>query len=189
MMTKFFLTVLLLIVAFSCFSQVTVSVQWSQHNPSPKSDTIYYNPAKKLVWKDFKGKPDNNNEAIAITSSGFGYLAAMQYRNGKTSINVTVYCYFSKTNSWVKMESDYALNHEQHHFDVTYIVTNIFINKLKTARFTRDNYGTVLEKLYGESCRNLEKMQNEYDGQTRNGRLKNIQANWNEKIEKQLSSL
>lgn len=189
MMIKYSFTILLLALAASGFGQVNVSVQWSAHHPSAKSDTIYYDAQKKLAWQDFKGKPDNRSEAIAITSSGFGYLAAMQYRNGKTSIGITVYCYFSKNNSWVKTASDYALNHEQHHFDVTYIITNLFMNKLKTATFTRNNYGTVLEKLYAESCRELEKMQNEYDGQTRNGRLKNIQANWNEKIEKQLGLL
>jgi hypothetical protein len=29
-------------------------------------------------------------------------------------------------------------------------------------------------------------MQNDYDGQTKNGQLKNIQAEWNNKIEKRL---
>lgn len=188
-MIKYIFISLILIVKQPCFSQAFVSVQWSQHNPSLKSDTIYYDTHKKLNWKDFKGKPDAHNEATAITSSGFGYAAAMQYRNGKTSIEIAVFCYFSKTNSWVKTESDYALNHEQHHFDVTYIATNRFIQKLKNATFTRNNYDSLLEKIYRENCRELEKMQNEYDGQTRNGRLKNIQAYWNEKIIKQLSLL
>jgi hypothetical protein len=103
----------------------------------------------------------------------------------------TVYCYFSRLNSWVKKggESDYALNHEQHHFDVTYITAFLFFQKLKAAKFTRINYNTLLEKLYSESSRDLEKMQNDYDGQTRNGRLKNIQSNWNGTIEKQLDLL
>jgi hypothetical protein len=32
-------------------------------------------------------------------------------------------------------------------------------------------------------------MQNEYDGQTRNGQLETVQASWNKKIEKQLAAL
>jgi hypothetical protein len=32
-------------------------------------------------------------------------------------------------------------------------------------------------------------MQNEYDGQTKNGQLEAVQAYWNKKIEKQLATL
>ena len=35
----------------------------------------------------------------------------------------------------------------------------------------------------------LKKMQDDYDGQTKNGQLKTIQADWNDKIDKQLKSL
>ncbi|MGF2411423.1 hypothetical protein [Ferruginibacter sp.] len=175
----------------SALAQVNLTVKWAQHIPSANSDTIYYNSTQKLKWPDFKGKPGLPHEALAVTSSGFGYMATMQYRNGKTNVAISVFCYFSKKSSWVRAgkESDYALTHEQHHFDVTYIVTNLFIEKLKTTKFTSNNYGQLLENLYAESCRELEKMQNEYDGQTKNGQLKNVQARWNEKIEKQLSFL
>jgi hypothetical protein len=188
-MVKCFFIALFLVTGLYGLAQVTVKISWQQHTPAPKSDTIYYSAGKKLNWLDFKGKPDPKSDASAITSSGFGYMAGMQSRNGKTDITITVYCYFSKPNSWVRNESAYALNHEQHHFDVTYIATNLFIEKLKAAKFTRNNYDAVIDKIYTESCRQLEKMQNDYDGQTRNGRLKNIQAQWNEKIEQQLSLL
>ncbi len=171
------------------FSQISVTVKWAQNKPATKSDTIYYNADKKLDWSNFKGKTDPQSDATAITSSGFGYEAGVHYKNEKTTITIAVYCYFSKLNSWVRAggQSDYALNHEQHHFDVTYIVTNLFIQKLKDAKFTRNNYDALIDKIYMESCKELELMQNEYDGQTRNGRLKSIQADWNEKIEKKLA--
>ncbi len=188
-MVKYFLISLFLVINFYCLAQVTVTVKWQQYVPVAKSDTIYYNAGKKLTWLDFKGKPDAKSDATAITSSGFGYVASMQSRNGKTAIIITVYCYFSKFNSWVRNQSDYALNHEQHHFDVTYIITNLFVEKLKAVQFTRNNYDNQIEKIYNESCRRLEQMQNDYDGQTRNGRQKNIQLEWNYKIEKQLSLL
>ena len=185
-MKKLFLF-LLLSTGLSGFAQVTVSVNWLQRAPS-NSDTIFYNPDKKLTWPDFKGKAGSPSEAIAVTSSGLGYQATMKRRDGKTAINIDVYCYFSKQNSWVRpgRQSDYALTHEQHHFDVTYIVTDLFIQKLRAANFTTTNYGDVVERIYREICSELEKMQNDYDGQTRNGQLKNIQAEWNNKIEKRL---
>jgi FtsZ-binding cell division protein ZapB len=187
-MAKYFFILLLFFINAPCFSQVTVKINWQRHTPSVKSDTIYYSAGRKLTWADFKGKPDPQSDATAITSSGFGYAASMESGNGKTNIDITVYCYFSKSKSWVRTESNYALNHEQHHFDVTYIVTNLFIEKLKAAKFTRKNYDGLIEKIYNESCRQLEQMQNEYDGQTRNGRLKNVQSEWNEKIETQLGT-
>lgn len=174
-----------------CFSQTTVKVKWSSYKPPVSSDTIYYNPSQKLTWKDFKGKPEQGSDALAITSSGFGYTAGAKYRNGKADISITVYCYFSKQNSWVikGKESDYALNHEQHHFDVTWIVANTFFNKLKAANFSWQNYNQLMDKIYTDSMKELQKMQNKYDGETRNGRLPDEQAKWNKKIAEELKAI
>lgn len=179
------------IATSSGFTQVTVSIKWSPHIPAIGSDTIYYKPKQKLLWQDFAGKPGEPLNASALTTSGFGYRSSIQYLNDKTDIMISVYCYFGKKTSWVRAgkESAYALNHEQHHFDITYLVTNLFVKKLKALKFTRNNYNMLLEQVYIESYQELEKMQNNYDGQTRNGRLKNIQSEWNEKIEKQLGLL
>lgn len=184
---KYILTAALLISSFFSYSQLQTNVRWAQSRSQETKDTIYYNPADKLEWQDFKGNADNKSRALAITSSGFGFSAGIQYRNGKGTLSINVYCYFSKYNSWVKEESDYALNHEQHHFDVSYIATCRFFEKLKTAKFTLANYNDMLSNIYNESTADLERLQNEYDGQTKNGQLKNIQAEWNRKIEKMLS--
>jgi hypothetical protein len=188
---KFLLTVCLIVFTVSGFAQTTVKVQWVQHMPAGNSDTIFYSSKKKLAWPDFKGTADTKSDAIAITASGFGFISGVKYNNGKVNIDISVYCYFEKNNSWVKSgkESDYALNHEQHHFDITYIATCLFLQKLKTAVFTWQNYNDVLNRIYTESSKQLEKMQNEYDGQTRNGQLERAQAAWNTKIEKQLTAL
>ena len=188
---KYLLCSILFIKSLQGFSQLNVNIQWLQHKPDAKVDTIYYTPSKKLIWPDFKGKPERNTNALAVTSSGFGYLATMQTRNNKTDIGITIYCYFSKQDSWVIAggESGYALTHEQHHFDITYIVACQFIKKLKAAKFTRNNYDTLLDEIYTESRLQLKQMQDDYDSQTKNGQLKNIQTEWNDKIEKQLKLL
>jgi hypothetical protein len=188
---KYLLCTLIFLKSLQGFSQSIVNIQWLQHKPDAKVDTIYYTPLKKLVWPDFKGKPEHHTNALAVTSSGFGYLATMQTRNNKTDIGITIYCYFSKQDSWVIAggESDYALTHEQHHFDITYIVACNFIKKLKDSKFTRSNYITLLDEIYTGSRQQLKKMQDDYDSQTKNGQLKNIQAKWNDKIDKQLKTL
>jgi hypothetical protein len=188
---KHFIFTFFLLTALYCKAQVTVTVKWAAYKPPAISDTIYYNIAEKLIWKDFKGNPEKGSDALAITSSGFGFNAGASYRDGKANISVTVYCYFSKQKSWVikGRESDYALNHEQHHFDVTWIVANSFFQKLKAAKFTWNNYNQLLDKIYIDSMNELEKMQNKYDGETRNGRLTNEQASWNKKITEQLKTI
>lgn len=188
---QYFFSILLFFNAAVCSAQTTVSVKWSVHKPPANSDTIYYTASQKLTWKDFKGKPETGSDATAITSSGFGYTAGAKYKNGKADISIIVYCYFGKQSSWVikGKESDYALNHEQHHFDVTYIVANEFVRKLNAAQFTWSNYNQLLDEIYHASMKRLETMQNEYDGETRNGRLQQVQAKWNAKIEEQLKAL
>ena len=173
------------------YAQFTVTIQWHNIDPGNTGDTIYYNPEKKLTWRDFKGRPVSSSPAAAITESGFGYRMSMNSRNKKTNVVITVFCYFTKKNSWVKtgMNTDYALQHEQHHFDITYINATLFIQKLKEARLNQGNFNDLVEKIHDESFEALSKMQDEYDGQTSNGRIKQQQLIWNKKIEQQLTEL
>lgn len=147
------------------------------------NDAIYYNPAKKLIWKDFKGTPSEGGGPVAaITSSGFGYKADMKTNGTKGRINIGVYCFFSKGKSWVKpgRTTPYILNHEQHHFDVSFLAAGVFMDKLKKMNITPANSNIILPKLYREACDLMNKMQNDYDGQTKNGQLPEIQDKWNE---------
>ncbi len=146
-----------------------------------KSNTIYYNPAKSLVWDDFKGVPGPSSPVAAITASGFGYKANMRSSNGNGEINVAVYCYFNKKGSWVRpgKATAYILNHEQHHFDVSYLAAGIFISRLKNTVITTANCNTVLPKIYKDCCDMMNKMQDDYDGQTMNGQLEEKQKKWN----------
>ena len=188
---KYYFIAFLILLNTDIYCQVTTTVQW-QINAKPEvRDTIYYSSERKLKWTDFRGRPDNNSIAAAITSSGFGFIFGMKSRNNVTVINITVFCFYNKSNSWVKtgMQSEYALLHEQHHFDITYIGACLFIKRLREARFMLGNYSSLVEKINTDCNRAMEKMQNEYDGDTHNGQLRNIQAEWNKKIDTQLLSL
>ena len=183
----FFLVILL--SSISVKAQVTVNIQWQNIKPGA-SDIIHYDSKRKLTWPDFKGNPNEASPAAAVTESGFGYQLAMKSLNGRTTINITVYCYFDKNKSWVKkgMNNEYGLLHEQHHFDITYINTCIFIQKLKAAKFTKSNFSALSAKIHDECFSALDNMQNQYDGETSNGRKKELQAYWNKKIDQQLAA-
>jgi hypothetical protein len=179
-----FFLVLLCGANFS-FAQITTQINFLQPVAKENSDTIYFNSTKNLVWSNFKGATLERGMVIAETSSGFGFNAGLKTKNGRGALVVNVFCYFDKTKSWVKpgKESDYALRHEQNHFNVSYIATNNFIKRLRAAKFTTQNYNQLLNEIYTQSMNDLQIMQNDYDGQTQNGIIKAKQVIWNKKIE------
>ena len=188
---KYYLIAFFSLLSSVAYTQVTTTIKWQANKVPDIHDTIYYATDRKLKWKDFQGRPDTKSIAAAITVSGFGYMLAMKSKNGKTAVAITVYCFYNKAISWVKpgMQSDYALLHEQHHFDITYIGACLFINKLRAAAFTLSNYAELVESINNECNAEMEKMQNDYDGQTKNGQVENIQAGWNKKIDELLAAL
>ncbi len=190
-MAKHFLFIFFVLITHAASAQLSVNIQWQGVRPGNKGDTIYYDDDRKLTWADFKGRPDAGSWAAAITESGFGYQLGMTSYKGKTTINITVYCYFNKNKSWVKKgaNNDYALLHEQHHFDITYINTCLFIQKLKAAKFTRSNCGSLSAQIHDECFAALNKMQDDYDGETSNGRIEGKQFAWNKRIDERLATL
>ena len=190
-MTKQILLIFFMLAGNAVSAQFTVNVQWQSIRPGYSGDSIYYDSGYKLNWTDFKGRPDASSPAGAITESGFGYRLSMNSYNSRTRVNITVFCYFNKNKSWVKkgMKTKYALTHEQHHFDITYINTCLFIQKLKEAKLTKINFTSLVESIYDECFAALNKMQDEYDGETSNGRKEDMQLIWNKKIDTQLAAL
>jgi hypothetical protein len=190
-MAKYSLLIFFLLAAYAASAQLNVNVQWQSIKPGYTGDSIYYDAGRKLTWVDFKGRPDAASVAGAVTESGFGYRMNMQSYNNRTSINITVFCYFNKNKSWVKkgMKTPYALEHEQHHYDITYINTCLFIQKLKEAKLTKANFVSVVEKIHDECFAALNKMQDDYDGETSNGRIEGVQFAWNKKIDEKLAAL
>ncbi len=188
-----YISFLFFVILFSvqAFSQVSVNVFWTEQTEMDKKNTIYYDAAKKLVWSDFKGTPAPPSKVAAITASGFGYKANMHSSGGKGEINISVYCYFNKNSSWVRpgKTTAYILNHEQHHFDVSYLAAGIFINKLKNTVITTANINTLLPRIYKECCDIMNKMQDDYDGQTMNGQLEDKQQKWNGFFEEKIPLL
>lgn len=98
-----------------CFSQkVIVHAFMENKKTSPESDTIFYNFNHKLKWADFKGKPEENYFAGAVTASGFAFDSQMDFYGRNIYLNIGVYTFFSKNDSWKKpqINSDYHLLHE-----------------------------------------------------------------------------
>jgi hypothetical protein len=168
-----------------CFSQnVIINAFLENKKTKPENDTIYYDFNRSLAWKDFKGVPDNNHFGGAVTASGIAFDSQTSFDGKNIYLNVGVYAFFSKSNSWKKpqINSPYHLLHEQHHFDITRLGTQKLIEELSQARFTKANYSTLLSAIFDKAYKENELMQLEYDRETNHSLNVDKQLEWNDKI-------
>ena len=170
---------------------VTVNIEYTVNIPNPDGKLIFYNPGELLSIAAFAGDTEINSTAIAITSSGFAFKAGFRNAEGKAILNIKVYCSFDKQMSWMKPsgKNGYTLQHEQQHFNISYLGAMEFTQQLKASRFTTDNYKNLIQTLYNQSTKSMEDLQQVYDGETHNGIIKDKQKYWNEKINKKLASI
>jgi hypothetical protein len=192
MCKKFSVLTLVIFFSIQCFSQkVILNVSMENKISNPSNDTIYYNINRPLTWDDFKGAPDYNSPGGAITASGFAFHANMNMVGNDIYLNVGIYTFFSKKNSWKKpnINSAYHLLHEQHHFDITRISAEKFRNELLKANFTVNNYNKLLSSIFKTSFDENNVLQEKYDTETKHSINTSEQLKWNDKITQEVKSL
>lgn len=192
MVKKLSALIFILFFSFSGFAQrVILNASLENKISDPANDTIYYSLNRPLSWADFKGAPDYNNPGGAITASGFAFYANMNMVGKDIYLNVTVYTFFSKKNSWKKpnINSNYHLQHEQHHFDITRISAERFYNELLKANFSVNNYSKLLSSLFNKAFDENTALQQKYDSETHHSINTSQQLKWNNKIAEEIKSL
>ena len=180
----FFLLIVFAITP-QCFSQKVIAYAFMENKKAPtQSDTIYYDFNRNLTWNDFKGKPDENYFGGAVTASGFAFDSQMNFDSTNIYLNIGVYTFFTKNDSWKKpqINSDYHLLHEQHHFDITRIGSEKFVAELGKAHFTKENYNALLTSIFDKAYKEDESMQLQYDKETNHSLDVDKQIEWNNKI-------
>lgn len=189
-MKKYCLLIAMIILSVLALhaQNLSVAVNYVTSDGTSNNNLIFYQQNQFLSWDDFKGKPVEGSEAAALTNAGFALKLAFHRAGNTSQLVIDVNCNFSKKDSWVKPgnKSAYILNHEQKHFDIAYLNTIFFIQKLKKATLTNANYAAVIQNLHNECAAAMEKMQNQYDIETRHSLLTEKQEEWDEKISKQL---
>ena len=148
-------------------------------------ELLNWNTGKKLVWEDYKSKPDTRSDAAASTATYLG----INYSVSGTSLSYKITCSFSKDKSWGRYKTDYILSHEQGHFDITEIFARKLNKKISEYKFDRSNFKTDLQKIYQDILDEKEQFQNQYDEETDFSRNKDKQAEWLIKISKMLNDL
>lgn len=186
--------ILLLISFFSASSlaqKIILKVTMENKVAGATNDTIYFSGNRPLTWDDFKGAPDYNNVGGAVTSSGFAFDANMNMVANTVYLNVNVFTFFSKKNSWKKpnINSAYHLLHEQHHFDITRISAQKFYNDLLATNFTLGNYEKLLTSIFNRDFEENNILQQKYDNETRHSIDTAAQLRWNDKIAQQINDM
>ncbi|QNP53647.1 hypothetical protein H9L05_08915 [Hymenobacter qilianensis] len=95
-----------------------------------------------------------------------------------------------RSSSWVAdhARTPYTLNHEQRHFDVVKLVVERFKHRIRQDTLSVDYYAGHLQHQYLLSYQEMNRMQEQYDGETGNGTNDAAQARWNERITKELQA-
>jgi hypothetical protein len=156
-------------------------------------DTIYFH-SRKLNWDDFKGKkplfsPTNYGAAVFVN---IGYEAKFTVKEGLITANILQKTYMVCGMSWVSelARNDYALAHEQLHFDIAKVINNRFRRRiLELEAESIDELNSQIQYEYLEFYREMNRMQKAYDGETLHSVNSIKQAEWAEKIKKELETI
>lgn len=190
MKSIFLICTFLLSGLFLHAQKLTVNVSYQPPVSNSRGDTIYYLPGVKLKWSDFRGKPNLQSVAGAVTASGINMNADMKSRGNEIMLNIRVFAYFTKHSSWKKphTDGDYHLTHEQNHFNITYLGAIDLVERLKKAHITFQNYNDVIDSIFNEANNENDALQNRYDSETRYSIDTTQQQEWNKKINQMLKN-
>ncbi|WP_290698527.1 hypothetical protein [Lacinutrix sp.] len=169
---------LVLVSFLFCFQSDTPEFSWHEN--------------RKLNWEDFKGEPDVNSNAAAVTASGitFSYSVEKSSIRGVTGFKTEVFAHFYPEHSWCKKEiaDAHILKHEQFHFNITELSVRYFrqhISKLKAS----EAIAKQLDALHKQANIDLETMQKRYDSETNYSINKEEQLRWVTFVNKELKRL
>lgn len=167
----------------------TVRIEIVEKHRKSDQDTVFYDFNRPLSWSDFREKPSRTSGYNATIFTSLAMEGSSFMEEGVLVLPIEVKVYMLPESSWAKAngKNDYALNHEQRHFDITRVVGNRLTNKLKALMVTPENYEAAVNDAYFDSYREMNRLQEIYDARTRHGLDKDAQSRWNEIIEQALN--
>lgn len=160
------------LIIFSVIALIFIPLFKSNFNA-----TVTINKWRQLNWDDFQGfvKP--------FTGWGAGISSTVYLEYDSTTEKYVAYAAMNNQLSWKKRSSEgsnYLLNHEQYHFNITEYFTrklNLIIEKEKL-----ENESDILSKL-GNIRSELSEFQDKYDKQSDHSINGSVQRKWEFKID------
>lgn len=153
-------------------------------------ESISWEASRKLNWNDFKGSVPPAAVAAATTASGISYNYSANLMHHEVQLDFEVTAFFYPKESWYKPDiCDAAiLQHEQLHFDISELFARKMRMKLRNTSFT-ENVKSEIRKIYRETIKEMEKLQDMYDWETNFSRNDEAQERWNARIKDALERL
>ncbi|MBC6606077.1 hypothetical protein H8B13_04525 [Hymenobacter sp. BT188] len=167
-----------------------VQVFFTDYTDNQEADTLFYDPKRPLDFADFKGTRQSGGNTAAVIFPNFAYQGATKVVGGKMQLHIAMKTFVVRSSSWVAdhARTPYTLNHEQRHFDVVKLVVERFKQRIRQDTLSVDYYAGHLQYQYLLSYQEMNRMQEQYDGETGNGTNDAAQARWNERITKELQA-
>lgn len=144
---------------------------------------------RKIGWDEFQeyaNRPTGVKEDAEIHSEGGGDDNATMGKSGKrflvTAITVTMTV---ESDSWVVKDkkSDYLLNHEQGHFDITALLWRDMSNEILRIRAqTTSALESEVKRVMARYGPIFKKMNDRYDAETGHSLKQDVQGKWDKKI-------
>jgi len=155
------------------------------------NDSFSWHENYKLSWKDYKGRPNTNIDAVALTASGITFsYSGTKVDNKQIAHNVLIEARFYPEKSWFKPENvnPHILSHEQLHFDITELYARKFRKRIAETNFT-NNIFSEMNKINDKVNQELDLVQNKYDIETNHSINPIMQKKWEEHIHNELKKL
>ncbi|RZS97590.1 DUF922 domain-containing protein [Cecembia calidifontis] len=149
-------------------------------------DTVYYSTERPLIWDDFRDRPNSRSRFNASIFTSFSIQGKSLVESGTIVQTIEIDVYMLPDQSWVRNPSDYALNHEQRHFDVVRIVADRLVYQLRNLTLDPDWYEATINDAYLNAYREMNRLQEIYDKQTRHGMDTVEQERWNHMLDQAL---
>lgn len=144
---------------------------------------------RKLTWNDFKGPIPPDASPAATTASGISYEYSANLIHHEVKLDFEVTAFFYPNESWYKPTicDAHILQHEQLHFDISELFARRMRMKLQQTSFT-ENVKAEIRKIYRQTLKELEDLQDKYDWETNFSRNPGAQERWNQRIKEALDA-
>lgn len=146
------------------------------------AESINWRNRRILSWADFKAAPVQTAPNAALTSTSI----LINYRYDDESLQFHLNCVFYPHKSWTKVKTSHILAHEQGHFDISQLYTRKLYQELKAYKFREETVDKDIQSIYQRITQEQAAYQQLYDTETNYSRNSAGQANWSQRIEKEL---
>lgn len=157
----------------------------------PNEESILWDETHRLEWSDFKGNPNLNSDAVAITASGLTFdFSARTTSTLLVDFTAIVEAHFYPDQSWYKEDhvNNIVLAHEQLHFDITELHARKLRKRIKESNFSL-NIKKEISILHANINKELKAFQNKYDSESDYSRSVETQKEWQIYVQHELEKV